>query len=74
MIVVTEKQWFEIGDGFKGITPLTERRQVAEQAIVKGGSMKMLTEGINFVIQDKEGVNFLIQHKEAIKNGNVHND
>ncbi len=55
MIEITEKAWFEIGDGFKSITPLTRRRQVAQQAIVKGGSMKLLTEGIDFVVSDKEG-------------------
>lgn len=55
MITVTEKQWFKIGDGFKTITPLTRRRQVAEQAIVRDGSMKMLTEGIDFIVSDKEG-------------------
>ncbi len=54
MITVTEKQWFEIGDGFKSITPLTKLRQVAQQAIVKDGTMKMLTEGIDFVVSDKE--------------------
>ena len=55
MIKVTEKEWFNIGDGFKGYTALTGRRQVAEEAIVKGGTMKMLTEGINFIVDDKEG-------------------
>ncbi len=55
MIVVTEKMWFNIGDGFKAVTPLTKRRQVAEQCIVEGGSMKLLTEGVNFIILDKEG-------------------
>ncbi len=55
MIKVTEKQWFEIGDGFKTRTPLTERRQVAQAAIVEGGSMQMLTEGIDFTVSDKEG-------------------
>ncbi len=55
MITVTEKEWFNIGDGFKSITPLTQRRQVAEQAIVKGGSMKLLTEGIEFIVSDAEG-------------------
>ncbi len=55
MIIVTEKDWFNIGDGFKAITPLTKRRQVAEQTIVDGGSMKMLTEGIDFIVSDKEG-------------------
>ncbi len=54
MITVTEKQWFEIGDGFKSITPLTKLRQVAQQAIVKDGTMKMLTEGIDFIVSDKE--------------------
>ncbi len=55
MIEISEKQWFEIGDGFKAVTPCTFRRQVAEQCIVEGGSMKLLTEGVNFVILDKEG-------------------
>jgi hypothetical protein len=55
VITVTEQQWFEIGDGFKRITPLTKRRQVAEQAIVEDGTMKMLTEGIDFIVSDKEG-------------------
>jgi hypothetical protein len=50
MIVVTQIQWFNIGDGFKSMTPLTKRRQVAEQSIVEGGSMKLLTEGIDFKI------------------------
>ncbi len=55
MIEITEIDWFEIGDGFEGITPLTRRRQVAEQAIDKAGSMKLLTEGIDFIVLDKEG-------------------
>ncbi len=56
MIKVTEKQWFEIGDGFKGMTPLTLRRQVAEECLVKdSNSRRMLTEGVNFIIDDEEG-------------------
>ncbi len=55
MITVTKKQWFNIGDGFKKITPLTKLRQVAEEAIVEGGSMKMLTESIDFIVLDEEG-------------------
>ncbi len=55
MIKVTKQRWFEIGDGFKGITPLTVRRQVAEECIVKDGSRRMLTEGVHFYVDDEEG-------------------
>ena len=56
MIVVTKQKWFEIGDGFKGITPLTKRRQVMEEFLVENGSSRrMLTEGVNFYVDDDEG-------------------
>ncbi len=55
LIIVTEKRWFEIGDGFKGMTPLTVRRQVAEECLVEGGSRRMLTEGVHFYVDDEEG-------------------
>ncbi len=55
MIKVTKQRWFEIGDGFKSITPLTKRRQVAEECIVKDGTRRMLTEGVNFYVEDEEG-------------------
>ncbi len=55
MIKVSKQKWFEIGDGFKGITPITERRQVAEECLVLGGTRRMLTEGVNFYVEDEEG-------------------
>ncbi len=56
MIAVTKQKWSEISNGSKGITPLTKRRQVMEECLVENGSgRRMLTEGVNFYVDDEEG-------------------
>ncbi len=54
MIKVTKQEWKMIAKDYKGRTPLTNLRQVFGGCIAEGGGTDLYTEGIDFIISDKE--------------------
>lgn len=56
MVTVTEKEWKHIPDSRKHTTPLTRRRQMLWNNPANPHVEEIwLTEGIDFIVSDKEG-------------------
>ncbi len=56
LITVTEQEWKQLSPDKKQVTPLTKRRQmIYSNPSNPHVDEKWITEGINFIVSDKEG-------------------